>query len=72
MRCNVALWDRGLRFVVGVLLTAFAIAGGPFWAYIGIIFLMTSAWGFCPVYAFFKVRTLKLPPRRTEPADENE
>ena len=64
MRCNVALWDRGLRFVLGVLLTAFVIAGGPFWAYFGVYLLFTAAWGFCPIYASFKIRTLKLPPRR--------
>ncbi len=69
MRCNVALWDRGLRFVLGVLLTAYLIAGGPFWAYFGIVLLFTAAWGFCPFYAFFKVRTLKVPPPR--PQDHN-
>ncbi len=59
MRCNVALWDRTLRFILGVLLTAYAIAGGPFWAYIGIYGLLTAAWGLCPVYALFSIRTLR-------------
>ncbi|MNL10408.1 hypothetical protein D3C87_1312060 [compost metagenome] len=59
MRCNCALWDRILRFIFGVSLTAYAIAGGPFWAYIGIYGLLTSAWGLCPVYAFFRIRTLR-------------
>jgi hypothetical protein len=63
MRCNVAVWDRALRFVLGVLLTAYAVAGGPFWAYGGLYFLLTAAWGFCPVYAFFKVRTQPQLPR---------
>jgi len=68
MRCNVALWDRILRWALGLLLTAYAIAGGPFWAYIGIYGLLTAAWGLCPVYAFFRVRTLKdfHRPTRTE------
>ncbi|AHI06611.1 hypothetical protein BDW_10555 [Bdellovibrio bacteriovorus W] len=59
MRCNVAIWDRILRFVLGVLLTTYAIAGGPFWTYIGIYGLITAAWGLCPAYAFFRFRTLK-------------
>ncbi len=59
MRCNVALWDRALRFLLGLGLTAYAFAGGPFWAYIGIYGLLTSAWGLCPVYAFFRIRTLR-------------
>ncbi len=59
MRCNVALWDRFLRFVLGVLLTAFAIAGGPFWAFIGIYGILTAGWGLCPLYSFFRLRTLR-------------
>jgi hypothetical protein len=59
MRCNVALWDRILRFILGVILTTYAVAGGPFWAYIGIYGLMTAAWGLCPAYLFFRIRSLK-------------
>ncbi|MEN0057935.1 MAG: DUF2892 domain-containing protein [Bdellovibrio sp.] len=59
MKCNVALWDRILRFLFGVGLTAYAIAGGPFWAYIGLYGLVTAAWGLCPTYAFFGWRTLR-------------
>ncbi|HEY1079880.1 MAG TPA: DUF2892 domain-containing protein [Bdellovibrio sp.] len=59
MKCNVAIWDRSIRFILGVLLTTYAIAGGPFWAYIGLYGLVTAAWGLCPVYAFFRIRTLR-------------
>ncbi|MGZ3773457.1 MAG: YgaP family membrane protein [Pseudobdellovibrionaceae bacterium] len=59
MKCNVALWDRILRFIFGVGLTTYAIAGGPFWAYIGIYGLITAAWGLCPLYAFFRIKTLR-------------
>lgn len=58
MKCNVALWDRILRFLFGVILMTYAFAGGPFWAYFGIYGLITAAWGFCPAYAFFRIRTL--------------
>ncbi|MBK9321925.1 MAG: DUF2892 domain-containing protein [Bdellovibrionaceae bacterium] len=66
MKCNVALWDRILRFFIGVGLAAYLIAGGPIWVAGGIYFLFTSAWGFCPLYATFKIQTLreeKRPPR---------
>lgn len=55
----MALWDRVLRFLVGVLLTTYAIAGGPIWAYVGVYGLLTAAWGLCPLYAFWGIKTLK-------------
>lgn len=59
MRCNAALWDRILRFILGVGLFTYAIAGGPFWAFGGVYFIFTAAWGFCPIYATLKIRTLR-------------
>lgn len=70
MKCNMALWDRILRFGFGVSLLAFAIAGGPGWAYLGLVFILTSAWGFCPLYAFFKIKTLRIPQRKFDPKAE--
>ena len=67
MRCNLAFWDRLLRFVFGVLLVTYAIAGGPFWAWGGIYLLGTSSWGFCLIYATFNLRTLPLPLYRMAP-----
>lgn len=51
MKKNVVLWERIVRFVLGVLLVAWAIAGGPGWAYLGVYFLATGSWGYCPVYS---------------------
>lgn len=60
MLCNVAGWDRSLRFLIAVLTLAYAFAGGPFWFWIlGIYLLATSAWALCPVYSFFRLRTLR-------------
>ncbi len=59
MRCNLARWDRMIRYIVGFLLTFYAFLGGPFWTYIGIYLLATAAWGFSPLYAFLNWRTLK-------------
>lgn len=60
MVCNVAIWDRALRFILSVLLLSYAIAGGPSWFYIfGIYGLATAGWGLCPAYSFFRIRTLR-------------
>ncbi|MBX2987325.1 MAG: DUF2892 domain-containing protein [Bdellovibrionaceae bacterium] len=59
MRCNLAWWDRLLRFVTGVLLITYALAGGPFWAWGGLYLLATSAWGICAVYGMLKIQTLR-------------
>ncbi len=61
MKCNMALWDRTLRFILAVILLTYVIAGGPFWGWSGLYFLMTSAWGLCPIYAFFKLKTIRAP-----------
>jgi hypothetical protein len=57
MKINLAFWDRLLRFLFGVLLTAWATAGGPWWGFIGVYLIVTSGWGLCPVYSIFKIRT---------------
>lgn len=60
MLCNVALWDRSLRFILSIFILSYAIAGGPFWFYIiGLYALITSGFGLCPLYVFFKTRTLR-------------
>lgn len=67
MRCNVAVWDRLLRFLIGVLLMTYAIAGGPFWAWGGLYLLATCAWGVCPIYGLLKIQTLSDRRRRGVP-----
>jgi hypothetical protein len=67
MKINLALWDRILRFIFGILTTAWAVAGGPWWAYVGVYLIFTSTWGLCPLYALFKFRTAKLSEQRFIP-----
>lgn len=60
MLCNTAQWDRLFRFILSIMVLVYAIAGGPFWFYIlGSYLLMTAAWGLCPLYAYFRIRTLR-------------
>lgn len=67
MRCNLAWWDRMLRFFVGVTLLTYAIAGGPLWAWLGLFFLGTSGWGVCPIYGMMKFQTRREVQQRRMP-----
>ncbi|PIS11579.1 MAG: DUF2892 domain-containing protein [Bdellovibrio sp. CG10_big_fil_rev_8_21_14_0_10_47_8] len=67
MKINLAIWDRTLRFFFGVLLTAWAIAGGPWWAYVGVYMILTAGWGFCPMYAVMRFKTAKIEEKRFGP-----
>lgn len=57
MRMNLARWDKWLRLFVGILATAWAIAGGPWWSYVGVYLIFSGSWGFCAMYAFFGLST---------------
>ncbi|MFC0239471.1 YgaP family membrane protein [Rhodopseudomonas telluris] len=57
MSANVGMIDRLLRAVVGIGLIYWALTGGPVWAWIGVVPLLTAAVGFCPAYTLFGIRT---------------
>jgi hypothetical protein len=67
MKINLAVWDRSLRFFIGICLAAWAVAGGPLWAFGGTYLILTASWGLCPVYSFFKVRTAHIEEKRFIP-----
>lgn len=57
MTKNMGTVDRGVRALVGVALIVWALAGGPVWAWIGVIPLATALVGFCPAYVLFGLNT---------------
>ncbi|NPB08103.1 MAG: DUF2892 domain-containing protein [Aquificae bacterium] len=60
MEKNMALWDRVLRVVLAVIFLYFAFTyGGAAWilGIIGIVFLITAAIGFCPLYKVVGFKT---------------
>lgn len=69
MKINLAAWDRTLRFIVGILMTAWVVAGGPWWAYVGVYLIMTGSWGYCPIYSLFKIRTARTDTRPGVPPE---
>lgn len=50
MKANVGGIDRILRIVAGIALIVWAIAGGPVWAWIGVVPLATGLLRWCPLY----------------------
>ena len=57
MKINVGSIDRSLRIVVGLALVAWALFGGPVWAWIGVVPLATGLFRFCPLYSLLGVNT---------------
>lgn len=57
---NAGTLDRGLRIIVGLALVAWAVLGGPVWAWIGVVPLLTGAIGSCPAYSIFGINTCGL------------
>ena len=57
MTINVGLIDRALRAIIGLALIGWALTGGPVWAWIGVVPLLTAAIGFCPAYTLLGIRT---------------
>lgn len=59
MNRNVGGIDRIVRIVAGLALIAWAVLGGPVWAWIGIVPLATGVIGWCPAYLPFGIKTCK-------------
>jgi hypothetical protein len=57
MRANVGRVDKWVRILIGLALIAWALAGGPAWAWIGVVPLATGLFNFCPVYRLFGINT---------------
>ena len=59
MKTNVGGLDRVIRILGGLALIAWAFLGGPVWAWIGVVPLVTALVGFCPVYPVLGLSTAK-------------
>lgn len=57
MKTNVGGIDRVLRIVAGIALIAWALMGGPVWAWIGVVPLATGLLGSCPAYSLLGMNT---------------
>jgi hypothetical protein len=59
MKANVGGVDKWLRIAAGLALIAWALAGGPAWALIGVVPLATGVFNFCPVYRLLGMNTCR-------------
>ncbi len=60
-KTNEGTVDRVLRVVIGAALIAWTLFfGGPVWAWIGIVPLLTGAIGSCPLYSLIGINTCKI------------
>ena len=59
MQANVGGADKWLRIVVGLALIAWALMGGPVWAWIGVVPLATGLFNFCPLYKLVGTNTCR-------------
>ena len=56
MSANLNFFDRWFRLICGCLFLAWAIAGGPWWAFAGFYLLASGAAKVCIFYALFDNR----------------
>ncbi|NWG39072.1 MAG: DUF2892 domain-containing protein [Hydrogenophilaceae bacterium] len=57
MTANVGNTDRIVRIVVGLALIVWALMGGPVWAWIGVVPLVTGLVRVCPAYSLLGMNT---------------
>lgn len=57
MQKNVGGLDKIARILAGIALIGWALAGGPLWAWIGVLPLATGLLGWCPAYTLLGIRT---------------
>ncbi len=60
MEKNMATWDRAIRVILALVFLYLAFTkGGAFWilGIVGLVFIATSAIGFCPLYKVVNFRT---------------
>ncbi|OZA23337.1 MAG: hypothetical protein B7X91_13770 [Hydrogenophilales bacterium 17-64-11] len=60
MTANVGNIDRILRILAGIALIAWALMGGPVWAWIGVLPLATGLFRFCPAYSLLGINSCGL------------
>ena len=60
MKTNVGAIDKIFRILAGVALIAWALMGGPVWAWIGVVPLATGLLGWCPAYTLYGMNSCPL------------
>ncbi|VAX27125.1 hypothetical protein MNBD_IGNAVI01-1336 [hydrothermal vent metagenome] len=59
MKKNVGSVDRLLRLILAAVIIVWGVYAESWWGLIGLIPLMTGLMNWCPIYAPFKISTIK-------------
>ncbi len=61
MSTNVGTVDRILRIIVGAALIYWAYTNSPdqWWAWIGVVPILTALVGYCPAYSILGIKTCR-------------
>jgi hypothetical protein len=59
MKLNVGGIDKNLRIAVGVIVIAAGVYYQNIWGAVGVVPLLTGAFGFCPFYPLLGLSTKK-------------
>jgi len=57
MKKNMGQIDRIIRIVIGVVIILLGVINHSWWGAIGLVPLLTSFIGFCPLYTVLKIST---------------
>ncbi len=57
MKCNVGSTDRIVRIILGLVVIGIGYMYQSWWGAIGLVFLATGLFSFCPLYIPFKLNT---------------
>ncbi len=60
MKVNVGGVDRILRIIAGLVLIGLTLTGTiGIWGWIGVVFIATGIFSFCPAYGLMGIKTCK-------------
>ncbi|MEZ5104597.1 MAG: DUF2892 domain-containing protein [Draconibacterium sp.] len=59
MKHNVGTIDRLLRIILGLVIAILGVLLNSWWGLIAIIPIATGLFSFCPIWAIFKISTVK-------------
>lgn len=59
MKKNIGGMDRGIRFILGLVIVGAGIYFKSYWGLVGIVMLATALFRFCPFYVPFNISSCK-------------
>lgn len=59
MKKNMGSLDKNIRLVLGIVILIIGYMNDSWWGLIGLIPILTSTVSFCPLYAPFKISSIK-------------